>query len=851
MFDSEEEAARAYDKKAREEKGGKTLTNFENGGEDDYGGFNMGPNRSPYGYGDEDENENGGEGPGSNIVGNSNTGVRPAPSEAEFGTSKRLKTEDHEYGGNAKRLDYQSTTENMRILWDRHCQIAQRLLLAKAAQAKLQEFQATAPDSEKATILKSLNEEIVLLVVVKAQLEEAVSRCYLLGLDLNTSSGMPPVVVPAVALPQSSASFAATAVPSELAPYSIPQHIDVMKLPIHQQDRKNAALIGAQAAAGSMSSSVSSAGASSMGASSAYPMHMSSGAAPAGMMDYSYNSMMSAPTTNPYLMPYQYNNGLTTPAVRPSNSTRQYMGMGNYTINGKRPFPSPLSMSAPTAYGAPPTVLGTTNAVPMAVGLSGSSSTHAAGTMGYGLGQNTASLGPVPLSVPLQMPRPGMSASAPATANQQQQYTYVQGSVSASTFFPAPPSLPTAMAAPSIAASTPAPPVPVPATTTLKAPLNGGSPALNGLKDSANAKLPSQQVNSGPPAAPTPVPQTTVTKTAGTAVGLPPVSPNVGNTAAPKTATATTTGAAGKPTTTTAPFESNAFYVAAPAAAIAIAPQGRTASKQGVQLPLPLPLSLSVFPVAPNFSTSKVPPAPAASTAINSATPFHAPVSGEVAGKAVGSVAAVLSAPATAPPKSTGPAPKQFAHKVVQGQSSGQAAGGNVNGKKGKAGEQAPPPVPTTMPTPTEAQEKVSAPVKVNDKADKDKVDKVESKPESGNANGNYKLAANSSTKTAAAEPRTAKDILALKSASAKEKEKEKAAPEPAKPVSSAPPTLTIAAAATATAAATGRAANPARSAKGSGEVKTIPIHIPIPAKPVPVYQTPTPVLSRSATRKR
>jgi hypothetical protein len=57
-------------------------------------------------------------------------------------------------------------------------------MLAKAAQAKLSEFHISSPTDEKEKLLKMLGEEIVLLVIVKTQLEEALSRCFLLGLKV-------------------------------------------------------------------------------------------------------------------------------------------------------------------------------------------------------------------------------------------------------------------------------------------------------------------------------------------------------------------------------------------------------------------------------------------------------------------------------------------------------------------------------------------------------------------------------------------------------------------------------------------------------------------------------------------
>jgi len=164
MFDTEEEAALAYDRKAKEEKGGKSISNFE---------INLGVERmfmDDSGYGDgtfEEQYED------SRRVGNKH---------GRAGDSV-----DHISGGvQQRRLDYQSTTLNLSVLWDRYSQISQRLLLAKAAQTKLAELQISAPDVEKEKLLQALGEEVNLLVVVKAQIEECISRCFLMGLSVNT-----------------------------------------------------------------------------------------------------------------------------------------------------------------------------------------------------------------------------------------------------------------------------------------------------------------------------------------------------------------------------------------------------------------------------------------------------------------------------------------------------------------------------------------------------------------------------------------------------------------------------------------------------------------------------------------
>eukprot|EP00601_Ochromonadales_sp_CCMP2298_P012533 CAMPEP_0173250454 /NCGR_PEP_ID=MMETSP1142-20121109/19588_1 /TAXON_ID=483371 /ORGANISM="non described non described, Strain CCMP2298" /LENGTH=340 /DNA_ID=CAMNT_0014183203 /DNA_START=25 /DNA_END=1044 /DNA_ORIENTATION=+ len=166
MFDTEEEAALAYDRKAREEKGGKTLTNFDSETEEPPG-FRM--NTSRAGYYDEQAED----------------------SRKDKHTYRETELDKEYAQKKLRRLDYQSSTQNMAVLWDRFCQVSQRLMLAKAAQAKLSEFHLAAPTDEKEKLLKTLGEEIVLLVIVKTQLEEALSRCFLLGLKVNVAPPAP------------------------------------------------------------------------------------------------------------------------------------------------------------------------------------------------------------------------------------------------------------------------------------------------------------------------------------------------------------------------------------------------------------------------------------------------------------------------------------------------------------------------------------------------------------------------------------------------------------------------------------------------------------------------------------
>eukprot|EP01031_Cornospumella_fuschlensis_P036762 gene36762-44595_t len=63
--------------------------------------------------------------------------------------------------------------ERARMVWDQLAIISQRLLLAKAVRSKLTESQAINVSYSKDALLKSLNEEVVILTVAKAQLEVA------------------------------------------------------------------------------------------------------------------------------------------------------------------------------------------------------------------------------------------------------------------------------------------------------------------------------------------------------------------------------------------------------------------------------------------------------------------------------------------------------------------------------------------------------------------------------------------------------------------------------------------------------------------------------------------------------
>jgi hypothetical protein len=82
-------------------------------------------------------------------------------------------------------------SDPVRVLWERLCQVTQRLVIAKAANDKLADIFKRSPDNEKKRLIDSLKEEVVLLNIVKTQLEEAVSNAVaegLLSMGSNTSN---------------------------------------------------------------------------------------------------------------------------------------------------------------------------------------------------------------------------------------------------------------------------------------------------------------------------------------------------------------------------------------------------------------------------------------------------------------------------------------------------------------------------------------------------------------------------------------------------------------------------------------------------------------------------------------
>ncbi len=78
----------------------------------------------------------------------------------------------------------------MKQLWQRLCEVYQRQLLAKSVYQKLYDIHTANPSSRTEALITPLREEVVMLTVVKAQLEELIMEYFTSEIESPSMAGM-------------------------------------------------------------------------------------------------------------------------------------------------------------------------------------------------------------------------------------------------------------------------------------------------------------------------------------------------------------------------------------------------------------------------------------------------------------------------------------------------------------------------------------------------------------------------------------------------------------------------------------------------------------------------------------
>eukprot|EP01041_Mallomonas_annulata_P000822 gene822-1599_t len=169
-FDSEHDAAVAYDVKAKEEKGDKAQTNFDEAGNETQI-CQIRPSISAL----EDRKSN---------------SYDDLSDSSDFQQIKKIKKSINDVSACDSselsvsvlgQVDDRRPANQLPMMWDRLCQITNRLQLAQAAHGKLTELQKKGADENKQALIISLTDELALLAIVKGQLEEAIAAAISLG----------------------------------------------------------------------------------------------------------------------------------------------------------------------------------------------------------------------------------------------------------------------------------------------------------------------------------------------------------------------------------------------------------------------------------------------------------------------------------------------------------------------------------------------------------------------------------------------------------------------------------------------------------------------------------------------
>lgn len=175
IYDTEIEAAHAYDAKAREDESGTMLTNFNEDGTETFISSTSTTVKKPANK----------YAPSSMSIsmrnGNASTTDTKRKKRQKTENSELLSTEQYA----CKNFSFIMRLENpghVRLIWERYSSITERLLIGKAANDRLLELQRTSPDEEKTTLIISLAKEITKLGLAKIHLEESFERAVGKGL---------------------------------------------------------------------------------------------------------------------------------------------------------------------------------------------------------------------------------------------------------------------------------------------------------------------------------------------------------------------------------------------------------------------------------------------------------------------------------------------------------------------------------------------------------------------------------------------------------------------------------------------------------------------------------------------
>ena len=175
-FDSEIEAAKAYDRKALQEKHGKAQTNFDENGVETTVCQTRSKLQSYHSFEPEIYYE-------------------PQRINNTFISLSKIQRFNSNRVNSVADTMSQNNDDKVEVLWARMCQITERLQLAVGAHKKLSELQQIEPDDQKVNLLKSLNDEMILLSIVKSQLEESIAHAVAPG---GISNQETPTVLPRI-----------------------------------------------------------------------------------------------------------------------------------------------------------------------------------------------------------------------------------------------------------------------------------------------------------------------------------------------------------------------------------------------------------------------------------------------------------------------------------------------------------------------------------------------------------------------------------------------------------------------------------------------------------------------------